>query len=158
MNRPKKPARPDELQEAVATVTSLALALPPVQPQPDLRARLMERLRNEPRLNPAAFVPAGATGWKSSFPGIEFKLLYKEPKTGFLTMLVRMQAGAMYPAHHHFDNEQCLVIEGDIRWGEYVYRKGDFVVTGEGTTHPSLTSDEGNVLLIISRHNEFVKV
>ena len=48
------------------------------------------------------------------------------------------------------------MIEGDIRWGELVYEKGDFVVMGKSTTHPEIRTETGNVLLIIAGRNEFV--
>lgn len=49
------------------------------------------------------------------------------------------------------------MIEGDIRFGEVVYRKGDFVVAGKETTHPTIHTAEGNILLLVVGHNEFVQ-
>lgn len=51
----------------------------------------------------------------------------------------------------HYDDEQCLVLQGAVRWGESRYLQGDFVATRAGVVHQTLK------LPIISGHNEFVE-
>lgn len=128
-----------------------------VTPPPHLRARLMQRLADHQQLQPAAEVRTYDGGWRTTgLPGIDFKPLYHDKKAGLYTQLVRMEPGARYPKHIHFDDEQCLVLEGDVRWGEARYQRGDFVTTRSGAVHPVLETEHGNVLLIISGHNEFI--
>ncbi len=67
-----------------------------------------------------------------------------------------MEPGSVLPAHRHGDAEQCLVIEGDLRWEDLEYHTGDFVVARAGTRHPQLTTDNGNVLLLVTGDNEFI--
>jgi anti-sigma factor ChrR (cupin superfamily) len=108
-------------------------------------------------LKPASEVRTFDGGWRATgLPGIEFKPLYHDQKSGMYTNLVRMEPGALYPRHIHYDDEQCLVIKGDVRWGEARYLEGDFVATRAGVVHDTLETDAGNVLLIISGHNEFL--
>lgn len=83
-------------------------------------------------------------------PGIDFQLLYNDPKSGLGTYLLRMAPGSRYPAHRHLDNEQCLLLEGDLRWGSVSYHAGDFLVAGDGTVHPEITTEKGNLQLIIA--------
>jgi anti-sigma factor ChrR (cupin superfamily) len=66
-----------------------------------------------------------------------------------------MQPGASLPAHRHHDDEQCLVLRGDIRWRELVYEEGDFIVMGRDTEHPEVSSLNGNLLLLVAGHNDY---
>jgi len=144
----------DRYREAAAL---LGEQIQPVAPAPALRERLMRRLADYEQLKPAAEVRTFDGGWRpTGLPGIDFQPLYHDKKSGMFTNLVRMEPGAKYPRHLHFDDEQCLVLRGDVRWNEARYQQGDFVATRAGTVHPTLETDEGNLLLIISGHNEFM--
>jgi len=140
------------------TAALLAGAIKPVLPKPSLKARVMTRIAQYESLNPLADVRPYDGEWiPTGVPGLEIRNLFHDRGTGRTTMLVRMQPGVRFPAHKHGDDEQCLVIEGDIRWGELVYQKGDFVAMGKSTMHPEIYTETGNVLLIIAGRNEFVK-
>ncbi|MBY0508059.1 MAG: cupin domain-containing protein [Bryobacteraceae bacterium] len=144
----------DQYREAAAL---LAVPVAPVAPPPQLRDRLMRRVADYQELQPASEVRTFDGGWRATgLPGIDFKPLYHDRKTGMFTQLVRMEPGARYPRHQHFDDEQCLVLKGDVRWGEAQYLEGDFVTTRAGIVHPTLETRQGNLLLIISGHNEFL--
>ena len=128
-----------------------------VDPPPDLRQRLLDRIRQYETLKPLADVRSCDGSWSASgVPGVEIRNLFLDPETGRNTTLVRMAAGARFPAHRHNDSEQCLVLNGDIGWGELIYNEGDFVVMGKSTTHPEIRSVNGSLLLIVAGHNEFV--
>jgi len=142
-------------REAAALLAGLA---EPVAPPAGLRDRLMRRVSEYEQLQPASEVRTYDGGWRASgVPGIDFKPLYHDKKSGMYTNLLRMQPGALYPRHIHHDVEQCLVIEGDVYWGESSYRQGDFIAIKAGVVHETLETKTGNVLLIISGHNEFLK-
>lgn len=142
-------------REAVAA--AITAYVQPTAPPPSLRARLLERVANFEKLKPAAEVRTYDEGWRASgIPGIDLKLLFKDQATGRTTTLVRMAPGASYPSHFHHDDEQCLVLKGDVRWADQVFHEGDFVVTRKDSTHPRLGSATGNLLLIIAGHTEFV--
>ena len=82
--------------------------------------------------------------------------LYLDRDAGRTTMLLRMAPGARLPAHRHGADEQCLVVSGDIRQGEVVYREGDFVVMGKDSHHPEIYTEGGNVLLLVMGRNELI--
>jgi anti-sigma factor ChrR (cupin superfamily) len=125
-------------------------------PSGSVKQRLMARVAAFEQLKPVADIRRDEDTWKNSgVPGVDIKTLFREPALGRSTYLVRMEPGAVLPGHRHGDVEQCLVIEGDIRWGEMVYEKGDFVAMGKDTEHPELRTVGGNVLLLIAGHNEF---
>jgi anti-sigma factor ChrR (cupin superfamily) len=144
----------DQMKEAAAL---LAETVPAVPPAPSIKSKLMERVSNFEALKPLADVRRYDDQWvHSGVPGIDLKTLFKDVKSGRTTMLVRMEPGASLPSHRHGDDEQCLVLKGDVRWGELVYEEGDFVVMANETTHPRIHSVHGNLLLIVAGHNEFV--
>jgi quercetin dioxygenase-like cupin family protein len=152
----------EEWKSLAATATQLPLELEQLRPAPELKQRLMERISN-PRVSSVeepeegVFVlRAGRGAWrKTPFPGVTFKVLYNDEQTGYLTSLLRMEAGAQYPAHHHAGVEQCWVIEGTVRIGSIEISKGDFEYAAAETDHGMLQSDTGCLLLIIaSRHDE----
>ncbi len=144
-----------EEREVAALLGSL---VPLVAPPLGLRDRLLRRVADYQELRPASEVRTFDGGWRTTgLPGIDFKPLYHDKKSGMFTQLLRMEPGARYPQHMHYDDEQCLVLQGDVRWGESRYWQGDFVTTSAGVLHQTLETDAGNVLLIISGHNEFVE-
>jgi len=67
--------------------------------------------------------------------GVRFKLLDEDPVQERRTLLVRIEPAAIYPAHRHAGPEQCLVLEGDLRFGEVVFRGGDYIRAPEGSVH-----------------------
>lgn len=140
-----------------AAAAAIASYVKPAAPPPSLRDRLMKRVANFEAQKPVADVRAYDDGWRpSGVEGVDLKLLFRDQQADRTTVLVRMAPGARYPVHRHDDDEQCLVIKGDVRWRDQVYREGDFVVTARNSTHPQLWSEGGNLLLIVAGHNEFV--
>jgi anti-sigma factor ChrR (cupin superfamily) len=143
-----------KFREAAALMAECA---PQVAPPPTLKDRLMNRLADYESLKPLVDVrPYDGTWTSTGSPGVDVKTLFQDPQSGRTTMLVRMQPGARLPAHHHHDDEQCLVLSGDVRWRDIAYEQGDFVVMRSESHHPEVHSVNGNLLLIISGRNEYV--
>jgi len=135
----------------------IGFSLEPVAPRPELRARLMAKIKANPQFTPESLVRADEGKWTPiGVPGVAIKPLFRDPQSKLTTMLVRMDPGASLPSHHHGDAEQCLVLEGDVQWRDQVYTKGDFIVAGKESVHPAIRTVNGNLLLIISGHNEFI--
>lgn len=150
----KKPTPEDD----AALATLLPHIVEPIAPPAALKQRLLAGVANYEALKPLADVRSYDEGWAGSgVPGVEVRKLFHDTGTGRNTLLLRMEPGARFPAHLHHDDEQCLVIRGDIGWGELVYREGDFVVMGRATTHPEIHTVDGNLLLIVAGKNEFVR-
>jgi anti-sigma factor ChrR (cupin superfamily) len=143
-----------ELPEAVRL---LAESVTPVSPPPGLKDRLLARVAQFEQLKPAADVRRDEGDWvPAEVPGIAVKQLFTDTHKRTATLLLRMDAGARYPAHNHHGAEQCLVLKGDVRWGDLVYEEGDFLVMGKGSHHPEITTVHGNLLLLVSGGMEFV--
>ena len=123
----------------------------PASPPPSLKDRLLARLERNPY--PGLFSKrAEEQGeWQPTrFPGVLFKKLMFDQATGLITMLVKMEPGARVAKHTHGLTEQCLILEGDLRYSdERVYRRGDFTWAEAGSIDPALYTVEGNLLLIV---------
>jgi anti-sigma factor ChrR (cupin superfamily) len=165
MNRPRTQQELDlaalaaalDVSENVVAAVLVAEAPGPVAPAPGLKARLMSRVAAYESVKPIADVRRNESAWLPyGAPGVDVKRLFKDDATGRTTVLLRMAPGSRLPAHHHHDVEQCLVVKGDVCFGDLVYEEGDFVVMGEGSDHPEIHSVHGNVLLLVAGRTEFL--
>jgi mannose-6-phosphate isomerase-like protein (cupin superfamily) len=135
---------------AYASITDeFALSAPVRDPDSALRQRLLDRIRAMPEAESGSqemiVVRDGERIWMPLLtPGIEVRPLFGER-----TLLVRMQAGAVYPPHEHRYAEQCYVLEGSItdNKGVTVFA-GDFVCMPAGSTHGEIRSETGCMFLL----------
>jgi len=165
MSKPRTPQQLDlaalaaalDAPEHVAAAVLIAEAPPPVAPSAGLKARLMSRVAAYESVKPIADVRRNESAWfPYGAPGIDVKPLFMDDATGRSTVLLRMAPGSRLPAHHHHDVEQCLVVKGDVCFGDLVYEEGDFVVMGKDSNHPEIHTVGGNLLLLVSGRTEFL--
>jgi predicted ChrR family anti-sigma factor len=150
----------NSLHEAAAV---LPYALADVNPHPRVRQRVLAGVQGSGKIPieqpiPGVFVNRKPNQqWKKlPFPGVEVKTLYVDRETGSVTSLLKLDAGAKYPAHHHAAVEQCLVLEGSVRIGQVFLEQGDFEFANADTEHAIVQSDNGCVLMIISNKEDEV--
>ena len=162
-----------ETAEFHETAAQLPFVLREVQPNPSLRARLLTQVRENqaalvaapPVTRPALIpdLPAGvhivldkSGEWiETPLPGVRYKDLYEDAATHMVTRLVRLDPGAGFRPHRHASSEQCLVMEGDLRFGQKVFHAGDFLCAPAHSIHPESSSFAGCLLLIVtSLHDE----
>jgi mannose-6-phosphate isomerase-like protein (cupin superfamily) len=126
-----------------------ALSAPARDPQAAVRQRIFNRIGVSADVRSAnhgmKLVRGGATGWVPlPFSGVEVR-----PLLGRETLLVRMQPGAVYPAHEHKHAEQCYVLEGSVTDSDGVTAfAGDFVCMPAGSTHQEISTQTGCVFLL----------
>lgn len=154
-----------EVHSLRETAADVPYGLADVNPHPRVRQRVLSDVHAERKASleqplPGVFVIRQPNQeWKKSpFPGVDFKTLYLDRETKTVTSLLRLQAGAQYPAHHHAGVEQCLVLEGTVRIGQIFLEPGDFEFANAGTDHAIVQSDNGCVLMIISNQHDEVFV
>lgn len=153
----------ERLSEARAmqeTVAVMAWAVPPSAPSVSLRTRLLERVAQaappkvsdaKPFVSPALLsVRADEGKWREISSGIEFKKLFVDKTSDLLTGLYRLAPGASIEAHRHRGHEQTYILQGDCRVGDLVFGPGDFHCATSGSTHESLSTENGTLLLIMS--------
>ena len=98
-----------------------------------------------------SFVGSESTGWTpTGVPGVEVRKLSVDPENDRMTFLARMAPGSSYPSHRHGGPEECFVLEGDLDVGDRRMRAGDFQRAEEGSVHPTESTREGCLLLIVS--------
>jgi anti-sigma factor ChrR (cupin superfamily) len=117
-------------------------------PPADLRSRVEQALGQEAFAPPFHTVRVEDGEWTPIRPGLERKLLYRDPATGTQSYLFRMQPGAAIEGHHHASAEECLVLKGDLRIGDLHLNAGDYHVAAEGSIHPMLRSQGGAVMFV----------
>jgi anti-sigma factor ChrR (cupin superfamily) len=69
-----------------------------------------------------------------------------------VTSLVRVAAGAIYPAHLHNGVEHLYVLDGDIVFDDHTLSSGDYEMRPANSQHSSATTapGEGCLLLVIN--------
>lgn len=153
-----------EVESLRATVTTLATVVPGERPDPSLRVRLIDRVR---QTSPPAqtwkgwssdvtgaaehLARASEGAWEpTGFPGVETRRLFVDPTNDRATLLIRMAPGAAYPSHRHRGPEECLVLEGDLLSGETPMKAGDYRRAAAGSIDGVQSTRDGCLLLIIS--------
>ena len=139
-----------EERAAIALIYELAAQLAVERatgdPPPDVRARLMERV-SASRLYS---LRAGEGSWTPGpVPGTRVKLLSLDRMRNSATLLMRVDPGARYPAHHHSGGEDCYVISGEIIVAGQRLHAGDFHRAEADSEHGVLASDTGAEVLLV---------
>lgn len=141
----KAPALDDDL------VSALGAEL-----RPDTDAAALERVRGRLMASlpqdaePLHIVRAEEGEWEPLQPGVKVKRLYVDPDTQAVTALWRLDPGAAVDAHVHDQDEECLVLEGDLQVGGELLQPGDYLLGQRGSAHPPVVSPSGALLLIRS--------
>ena len=128
----------------------LALALEPIHPEPDraerMRAQILARVRADAAPATHFTLRSSAGHWRTLAPGVDMKLLHRTPDS--VSYLLRMAAGMRVPAHDHADDEECLVLEGDIWLGDTHAFAGDYHLARRGSAHGELRTETGCLLFL----------
>jgi hypothetical protein len=144
----------DEMRETGAAV---ALVAPAREVPPDLKKKALNQAFAGTRHGMEIVRATEGRFRPTPFSGVTAKRLFVDPVTGNITWLLRMEPGSRYPAHRHSTTEQCLVVTGDVGFGEIRLGAGDFQAALGGTIHDALETINGCQLLILaSPHDEFV--
>ena len=147
-----KQQRPDSMLDADLT-DALADGIAPVElstaERERMRARILKRVAAVP---PSGMVTVRAHEgvWRDFGPGVQIKVLHEDSSTNTMSYLVRMKPGARVPVHSHTQEEDCVVLEGEVVIGEHVMRSGDWHLARPGSTHADFCSKTGCLLFIRS--------
>lgn len=150
-----------ELQSFEETARVLAWAAPEQEPPASVRASLLSMIAEERRQEESATASrkeqpslitlrADEGRWHTLGPGIKTKPLFTDPQTGMVTTLLKMKPGASIPLHSHRGIEQCYVIEGDFHAADQHLGPGDFHVAQAGSTHDTVYTTNGALVLIVA--------
>jgi hypothetical protein len=145
------------------TLDRVALAGPGASPPPELKNKVLQRVRASGLGQPAPVaeaMPAVAGlrfsraaesgGWKQlPVPGAWIKLLSFEPARGYAVLLGKLDAGVRYPAHVNVGPEDIYILTGDLNVSGRVMGPGDFHHADAGSQHGENFSVEGCTLLAV---------
>jgi hypothetical protein len=87
-----------------------------------------------------------AKDWWTLSPGVEVKNL--RGREDVLSMLVRMQPGAVLGDHGHRLEEDCLMLGGEIFLGDILLRADDYHLAPVGARHVNGYSEVGGLLFV----------
>lgn len=118
-----------------------------------MRERILSRI--EPQA-PAHTITRRARDvqWLRIMPKVEVKVLRYDRKQMNQTVLIRLHPGAVFPGHAHTQEEECLVLEGEVKVGEHPLYEGDMHIAKPGCVHPDISTVNGALLLIRSEISE----
>lgn len=135
----------------------IGFAAEPIAPPPQMRERVLQAAQ---RKNPGIlhFDPdlvifrSGDIDWRPhpTAEGLQTKALFYDRERGYLTTLLKMKAGAIYPAHVHEDVEEIYVIEGEVEIQGFPMGPGDYCRAKPGSRHQIGYSKTDALLLVMS--------
>lgn len=137
------PALPDDLRDL------LFGALDPDPPAPEVDARVKQRVL---QAIAAGSTPAHHTvhgrddGWHAIGKGLTRKVLHQAG--GVMSYLLRLAPGATIPPHRHPMDEECVVLEGELRIGSLRLAAGGFHLARAGSLHEAICSDDGALVFL----------
>jgi anti-sigma factor ChrR (cupin superfamily) len=145
MNR--DPALDRLVQSWERRLAPLGDALAPAQPPGDLWAKIESRIASAGLPGPVT-VRATEGEWQPMADGVECKVLWQNAALGRQSLLVRITPGATYESHYHTQDEECVVLAGDLSFGSHLLNAGDYHLAQKGGTHPPCSSKAGCLLYI----------
>jgi anti-sigma factor ChrR (cupin superfamily) len=120
------------------------------QPPSGMFERILERIEGEGADLPGTVTRrAGIANWFEISPGIKGRLLHVDRAQNRQHLLIRMAPGASYRPHAHDADEQTLVIEGDLSFGDLDLKAGDFHVATLSSSHPPGRTVNGCLVHVI---------
>lgn len=128
-----------------------ALLYPALEPDPPtaadaaLRRRLLRAIAADATPRHLTVLP-GDAGWRPFGPGLHIKELHAAG--GLMACLVRLAPGASLPPHRHPVDEECVVLEGEVRIGALRVAAGGFHLGRAGLPHDRLHSDTGALIYL----------
>lgn len=125
----------------------LADNVPEIEPSARLLEGIQAVVDNTPQ--PGSETVRDSDGeWQRLFDGVFKKTLLVDDTEGTESYLLRIEPGALVPAHSHAKTEECFVLEGDMVIGTALFEKGDYHAIPANIPHLPITSNNGGVLFI----------
>ena len=88
--------------------------------------------------------------------GLRMKILAIDRARDRVTMLLKGEPGAKYPAHRHSGPEECYVISGSLIIEGRLLRAGDFHHAEADSDHGESWTDEGVEVLLVAAASDYL--
>ena len=137
------------LDEAILNTLSEAIQPTPLSAKRKqaIKNRLFSRL-NAPAPEGTQTIRTDEKAWIRINPLIEIKVLRKDLENNNQTSLWRLKPGAVIISHSHTQEEECLVLSGELYVGDHYVKQGDFHIASPGCTHSNISTKTGALFLI----------
>lgn len=89
--------------------------------------------------------------------GVTMKLLFRDPRSGVYTALLRLAPGAQLPRRRHVAAEEALLVSGLATVGGHEMRAGEYCRAESETIHEVISTTTGCTFFVCgSEHDEFL--
>lgn len=110
-------------------------------------ATIRERLHRRIRASTAITTVQPRDGdWQPFSPKVTIKILRRDVHTQ--SYLLKLEPGAVLLPHVHGQDEECMVLEGQVNIGDLVVRQGAYHLAPKGVAHEPIRSEFGAVLFL----------
>ncbi len=136
------PLDPEDRDETVERALSEALAPIPLDASrsASLRGRLLARAARTREAGEGFIrVVLSQADWQRMLPGVRVHQLDPQRRA----VMIELAPGASLPFHRHHENEECVVLRGDVRLGEIVVHPGDYHRAPADSRHGRVSSRDG---------------
>ncbi len=141
---------PRTLPEALEGYLLEALQADPAHPLDALDATMMrERLARRMRSKSALTTILPEEGeWQRFSPRVSIKVLRRDDDENTQSYLLRLEPGAVLLPHVHGRDEECMILEGEVRIGDLVVRQGSYHLAPAEVPHEPISSESGALLFL----------
>jgi quercetin dioxygenase-like cupin family protein len=153
----RQPKRPHSRRAGAVISDALAARLVACVRVPELSAAQRDLLRERVLRRIGAVAPPGTftiraaeSQWRRLSELVEIRVVRREAATGRQTVMFRLHPGAVVVAHGHTQEEECLVLEGEIEIGDHTLYRGDLHIARPGARHAPITTRTGALLWVTS--------
>lgn len=110
-----------------------------------IRRRLMERVADTETSH--LTIDDADGDWQPFLDGVAIKVLREH--AGVLSYLLRLDPGAVLPAHRHPDDEECVVLHGRLRVGSAIeIGPGGYHLAHRGALHAPISTASGATIFL----------
>ncbi len=135
---------PDDLVAPVSEALAPS-SLDPVD-RAMMKSRLMARVRDENNTGNTVTIRKSDDGWEWFSPRVKIKVLRSDPDS--TSYLLKLEPGAIVWPHRHRQDEECMVLEGEISIGEERASAGAYHLAPAGMTHQPIRTETGATLFL----------
>jgi hypothetical protein len=130
-----------------------------LRPAMSLQERLARRIAGDTGKQPVLPPPRqwSEPEWEQVAPGIECKLLATDPERHRVSMLVRLEPGASYPAHTHAGVEELHLLDGELWIDERKLFPGDYNYGAPGADDERVWSETGCTCLLVTSTTDVLR-
>jgi anti-sigma factor ChrR (cupin superfamily) len=136
-----------------------------LRPTTSLHERLAQRIAADGEANgtneaDAARIAASSwvePPWEEVAPGIECKLLATDQERARVSMLVRLAAGARYPAHTHAGVEELHLLDGELWIDGKKLVPGDYNYGAAGAGDEHVWSEGGCTCVLVTSFKDVLR-